>query len=125
MRAAAHFARGCVAVGAMLAAAACQDVDVSRSVGARCDISAECDDRCLAPSVEWPGGFCTLDCDSDSDCPADTACVLEANSGVCAYLCVTDPGCDFLGEGADGVGYGCKERDAHPDPTMKVMVCRG
>ena len=47
--------------------------NVSRSIGARCDKSTECDDRCLAPSMEWPGGFCTLDCDSDGVCGDDGA----------------------------------------------------
>ena len=105
---------------ALLSIAACQDADVSRAVGARCDRSSECEDRCLAPSGDWPGGFCTLDCDRDDDCPADTACIREDNGGVCAYLCETDPGCAFLGG-----GYGCKDRDAIVEGDPKVLVCRG
>lgn len=104
----------------VIALAACQDADVSRAVGARCDRSAECDDRCLAPSEDWPGGFCTLDCDSDADCPADTACIQEEGGAVCAYTCVTDPGCAFL-----GTGYTCTERDPQPEGGAKVTVCRG
>jgi len=99
--------------------AACQDADVSRAVGARCDRSAECDDRCLV-SDNWPGGFCTLDCDRDTDCPSGTACIREDDSGVCAYTCETDRGCVFL-----GTGYVCTDRDSIIDGAEKVFVCRG
>ncbi len=109
-----------IEVALALALAACQDTNVSRAVGARCDRSADCDDRCLTPSGDWPGGFCTLDCDRDDDCPSDTACVREDTGGVCAYTCATDPGCEFL-----GAGYACKERDAVVDGDPKVLVCRG
>jgi hypothetical protein len=105
---------------ALTALAACQDSDVSRAVGARCERSSDCDDRCLGPSGDWPGGFCTLDCDSDSDCPPDARCVREDDSGICAYACFTDPGCVFLGN-----GYTCKERDSVRDAAIKVTVCRG
>ena len=99
---------------------ACQDSDVSRALGARCDLSAECEDRCLEPSLEWPGGFCTLTCDTDADCPRDAACVDESTSGVCAFTCTTIDQCTFL-----GAGYDCKERDAHEVGAPPVKVCRG
>jgi hypothetical protein len=98
--------------------AGCPSSDVSRSLGARCDVSAECDDRCLAPSPDWPGGFCTITCDTHTDCPADAACIDE-DGGVCAFTCGSDPACRFLGP-----DYACKERNARADAT-KVMVCRG
>jgi hypothetical protein len=100
--------------------AACQSSDVSRTVGARCDDQAECDDRCLTPSAEWPGGFCTVTCDDDGDCPSDTACIEEGNGGVCAFTCSDDNYCKFLGD-----GYACAERDTHPVGDAKVTVCRG
>jgi hypothetical protein len=99
--------------------AACQSSDVSRSIGARCDKSVECDDRCLEPSAEWPGGFCTLDCDVDEGCGDDGACIDESGGGVCAFTCSDDRQCAFL-----GTGYACSERDSHAGGT-KVMVCRG
>jgi len=99
--------------------AACQSSDVSRELGARCDVQADCDDRCLTPSTDWPGGFCTVTCDDDADCPSDSACIDEGNGGICAFTCRDDRYCEFL-----GAGYTCKERDAHPD-GMKVTVCRG
>jgi hypothetical protein len=99
---------------------ACQSSDVSRELGARCDLNAECDERCLTPSTDWPGGFCTITCDSDADCPSDAACVNEENSAVCAYTCMVDAGCAFL-----GAGYKCSERDHHSATAGKVFVCRG
>lgn len=106
------------AVVFVLALAACQDSDVSRELGARCDTSSECDDRCLMPGTDWPGGFCTVRCETDLDCDSDAAC-LEEEGGVCAFLCVDDAGCAFL-----GADYGCKERDARGG-VGKRMVCRG
>jgi len=82
-------------------------------------VQADCDDRCLTPSDDWPGGFCTVTCDDDGDCPGDTACIDEGNGGVCAYTCRDDQFCAFLG------AYQCKERDAHPDNGTTVTVCRG
>lgn len=98
---------------------ACQSSDVSRGVGARCDRSSECDEQCLGPSNEWPGGFCTISCDSDASCPDDASCIDEGGGTVCAFTCASDPGCTFL-----GAGYACKERDHHGDGG-KVNVCRG
>lgn len=105
---------------ALLATAACQSSDVSREIGARCDDQAECDDRCLTPSDDWPGGFCTLTCDSDGDCPGGAACIADGNDGVCAFTCEIESHCEFL-----GAGYSCTARDAHPDGAPKAMVCRG
>jgi hypothetical protein len=101
-----------------IALTACQSSDVSRELGARCDVAAECDERCLMPSSSWPGGFCTFHCETDNDCPGDAAC-LEEEGGVCAYTCVTDPGCTFL-----GAGYTCKERPARGGVGVR-NVCRG
>ena len=103
---------------ALISAAACQSSDVSRELGARCDLSSECDERCLS-GADWPGGFCSVTCDSAADCGDGAACIREGDSGVCAFTCTTDPGCAFLGQ-----GYGCKERDVH-NVDAKVMVCRG
>ncbi|MCB9571282.1 MAG: hypothetical protein H6709_04250 [Kofleriaceae bacterium] len=104
-------------VAASLAAAGCGGSDVSREVGARCDVSAECDDRCLMPGGDWPGGFCTLSCDSDADCPSDARCV-DDEGGVCLFECALPADCGFL-----GAGWTCTTRDGRPDG--QVMVCRG
>jgi len=100
-----------------LAVAACNDVPVSRRIGARCDDSDECDQRCLLPSASYPGGMCTVLCDDDRDCPADTRCV-DDEGGVCLYGCVGDPDCAFL-----GAGWTCQTLAGQPGG--QVTACRG
>ncbi len=99
---------------------ACQSSDVSRSLGARCDLSSECDEECLPPGMDWPGGFCTTICDSKFDCDNGATCADEQGTGACEFLCAQDSDCAFLGD-----GYGCKTRDGHGDTGQSVMVCRG
>jgi len=103
------------AVAALLAG--CQDSDVSREVGARCDRSSECDDRCL-PATDYPGGFCTTACETRDDCPSGATCA-DLEGGVCLFSCTTDASCDFL-----GTGWRCTSADLHGG-GIKVMVCRG
>ena len=106
--------------GAMLAGAlsACQQSDVSRQVGARCDTSDECDERCLTPGSDYPGGFCTIACNSRSDCPSNTTCA-DRDGGVCLFECSSDNDCTFL-----GTGWQCTSVDLRGG-GIKVMVCRG
>ena len=101
-----------------IALAACQGSDVSRSLGARCDLSSECDEKCLTPGTDWPGGFCTTICDTDAGCPSDALCI-EEQGGVCAFSCSSDANCAFL-----GAGYICTAFDRHGGGN-RVMVCRG
>jgi hypothetical protein len=89
---------------------------VSRSIGARCDVSGECDERCLTGGG-FPGGFCSISCDNNVGCPTDTACMAD-QGGVCMFSCVADPDCAFL-----GAGWACKSVDAKP--MGKVTVCVG
>jgi hypothetical protein len=103
-------------VGVLLAA--CQHSDVSREVGARCNASSECDGRCLGPSSDYPGGFCTLACSDRSECPSDTTCA-DREGGVCLFACGADPECAFLGP-----GWKCQAADLRGG-GIKVMVCRG
>ena len=100
-------------------AAACGDDGVSRAVGARCEAARDCDERCLAPDADYPGGFCTISCESSDDCPSDATCV-DTEGGICLFSCVDDPGCTFLGP-----GWACRERDLRANPDTKVKVCRG
>jgi len=91
--------------------------DVSRSVGARCDGTDDCDQRCLS-GADYPGGFCTLDCDDDTDCPDDTVCVVDEGN-VCLFPCAENPDCQFL-----GAGWQCLDRPPANggDP---IRVCLG
>jgi hypothetical protein len=96
--------------------AACQSEDVSRRIGARCDVTADCDQKCLVPGSDWPGGFCTVACTSDGDCGGGDRCIDE-DGGVCVFGCTSTPDCGFLGS-----AYVCTEVDAQ---GAKVMACRG
>lgn len=103
----------------VLAVAGCQDSVVSRELGARCETSRDCDDRCLPPDNAFPGGFCTDVCNTSDECPQDSVCA-DKEGGVCLFQCTTDVQCAFL-----GTGWTCKDADEHGAPGMKVMVCRG
>ena len=103
----------------VLALMACQSSNVSRRVGARCDHSAECDQRCLGPDMEFPGGFCTIACDTSADCPDDAACI-DDQGGACLFRCVEDRDCAFLGD-----GWRCQIVDERNNNGVKVTVCRG
>ena len=96
---------------------ACESSDVSRDVGARCDTNSECNVDCLG-SDQFPGGFCTVLCDSDADCPNDTRCI-DYNGGVCVFGCGSDGDCTFLNG-----DYTCQEFDSQ-GAGAQVMVCLG
>ena len=101
----------------VIALLGCQSSDVSRSLGARCDSNADCDQKCLA-SGNFPGGFCTIACDNDNGCPVDALCSTESG-GVCLFKCALDRDCEFL-----GAGYTCQMVDANVGGG-KVLACRG
>lgn len=101
------------------AVAGCGSADVSRSVGARCDLASECDERCLAAPA-FPGGFCSLSCDRTSDCPGDDTACVEAEGGVCLFRCQDDRDCDFLGD-----GWVCADELLRGGDGGQVGVCRG
>lgn len=103
---------------APLTLAACQSSDVSRALGARCEATADCDDRCLPPAPDYPGGFCTRSCLDETECSDDASCA-DREGGVCLFKCGVDGDCAFLGD-----GWRCKEEDVHGG-AGKVMVCRG
>jgi hypothetical protein len=102
----------------VLFALGCQSSNVSRQLGARCDMNSECDSRCLMPGGDWPGGFCTVACDSAAACPDGASCISESG-GVCAFACGGVADCAFL-----GTGYSCKQVDAQGG-GVKVTVCHG
>src|SRR5262245_54494508 len=107
------------AVAAAAAAMACSDAVVSRELGARCDSSSECDDRCLPEAEGYPGGLCTLACNTTGECPGGAACV-EREGGVCLYGCASAGDCTFL-----GAGWICQELESRERPEIKVKACRG
>lgn len=108
----------CAAV--LLAVFACSaSSSVSRELGALCDDADECEERCLE-GARYPGGFCSLSCDDETDCPDGASCVAR-DGGVCLFGCADDDGCDFLGG-----GWRCR-----PTPERgggsgdEVLVCVG
>lgn len=68
---------------------------VSRRIGAQCTAHDECDEICLAPP-DYPDGFCSVVCDDNGDCPADSACV-DSGQGICLFTCQEPADCAFLG----------------------------
>jgi hypothetical protein len=92
---------------------------VSRTIGARCDRSDECDDRCLPPGAAFPGGFCSVSCEATADCPSDASCA-DVEAGVCLFDCLDDRDCEFLGP-----GWRCLEVALREDQARKVTVCLG
>lgn len=98
--------------------AACQSSDVSREVGARCDVADDCDQLCLAPGTDYPGGFCSIACNTRSDCPSNSTCA-DLEAGVCLFSCASDADCGFL-----GATWTCQSVDLRGG-GIKVTVCRG
>lgn len=99
--------------------AGCSDEPVSRELGARCATVNDCDERCLPPDLDYPGGFCTVSCLTSRDCPGSSSCA-DRQGGVCLFDCIDDRDCTFLGD-----GWTCKETDGRDQEGLKVKVCRG
>ena len=111
-------ARLAIALAALAALAlGCVSSEVSRAVGARCDDKEDCDERCLAPSAQAPGGFCSLSCLESQDCPSGTRCA-DVEGGVCLFACDEAVDCEFLGS-----GWRCAGVDGLP--SGEVMACIG
>lgn len=104
------------AIALFMSGTACGGSDVSRTLGARCDELAECSERCLTGD-QFPGGFCSVSCDDDGDCPGDSACV-DSEGGVCLFSCVDPADCDFL-----GLGWTCATLDR--TEGGEVTACSG
>lgn len=102
---------------AAFGAQACADSEVDRTLGARCDAVSDCEQRCLMPSRNTPGGMCSLSCTKNSDCPGDSVCA-DRDGGICLYPCKTETQCQFL-----GTGWYCEELEGKDVP--KVMACYG
>ena len=85
-------------------------------VGAACASNADCAHQCFQDNGDkFPGGFCSVPCVSDSECPADSLCMATAG-GVCMFACPPFD-CGRL------PGYSCQDRD-HVGGG-KVNVCVG
>lgn len=78
--------------------------DIDSYIGDTCVRDSDCDQRCYLDNQDFPGGFCSVSCRSDADCPSDTACIDKAG-GVCLYLC---PQFDCA---ALGPGWHCSDKE--------------
>jgi hypothetical protein len=88
-----------------LALASCSDSVEDNVVGAQCTQATDCRFMCEMPSNEFPGGFCTVRCADDTQCPHGTVCMTDAG-GVCLFPCRNDVDCAFL-----GAGWLCQNKD--------------
>jgi len=67
----------------------------SNVVGARCQRDTDCASRCMTGAI-FPGGFCSLHCVTQGQCPQGTVCV-SVKDGVCVYPCNTTIDCSLAG----------------------------
>jgi hypothetical protein len=78
---------------------------IDTTIGGACATDRDCDVRCFQDNNDhFPGGFCSLPCASDLDCPTDTACV-DIQGGVCMFLCPA------FNCGQLGAGWSCHDHD--------------
>ena len=89
--------------------------EIDDVIGAMCSTDRDCDSRCYSGG-DFPGGFCSIPCASDNDCPSDTFCMSESD-GVCMYAC-PEFDCSRLGN-----GWECRDRDRQNGG--RVTVCSG
>jgi hypothetical protein len=76
-------------IASLVVAAACGghgEGDIDELVGAACTSDRDCESRCYLDNNDYPGGFCSLSCQSDNDCPIDTYCMSQSG-GVCLFAC--------------------------------------
>jgi hypothetical protein len=95
-------------VALVLALGCKKDDGISAELGATCTSHADCSYRCL-PGPEFPGGFCTRDCQNDGDCSSDAVCIDIGEGEACLFQCLDDRDCDFLGSD-EGHGWACREQ---------------
>ncbi len=79
--------------------------EIDSYIGDTCVRDSDCDSRCYQDNQDFPGGFCSISCRSDADCPSDTACIDKAG-GVCLFLC-TEVDC----AAALGPGWHCSDKE--------------
>ena len=101
-----------LAVAAFLLAAtlSCGSDDVgpqSHMVGGRCTVDNDCIKRCVT-GMQFPGGYCTVSCLTDHDCPGGATCAGALNGiagGICLATCQVAADCNGY-----GAGYQCNRQ---------------
>jgi hypothetical protein len=81
----------------------------SHLVGGRCTIDGDCVKRCVT-APQFPGGYCTVSCATDHDCPGGAICagnLTGITGGICLATCRVPADCN-----AYGAGYQCNRQDS-------------
>lgn len=105
-----------IALACAFVAAACghDGGDIDEVVGDSCTSDRQCEERCFIGG-DFPGGFCSLSCSSDNDCPEDTFC-MTASGGVCMFACPSFD-CSRL-----GAGWECGSKSRQNGGEVNVCV---
>ncbi len=76
------------------------------TVGGSCANNDDCDERCVSGG-DYPQGTCTVACDVDEDCPADTYCI-DKEGGICLLGCSLPSDCrgGYTCKGEENRGHG-------------------
>jgi hypothetical protein len=101
--------------------AGCGQDDVgpqSRMIGGRCTTDSDCVSRCLTDATTFPGGYCTVPCASNGDCPARSTCVAR-EGGICMATCQVTRDCSDY-----GAGYKCA-RQTSQGAGSDPLACIG
>lgn len=105
-------------IASMLFVTACgghDDGDIDEVVGAACASDRDCESRCYLDNNDFPGGFCSLSCQTDNDCPIDTYCMSQSG-GVCLFACPPFE-CDRLGP-----SWTCREKSRKSGGSVSVCI---
>ncbi len=110
-----------LALGLAIVLAACaghSNGSVDSTIGAACTSNGQCDHTCyLDGNNRFPGGFCSVPCNSTAGCPADSECVQDGpGDGLCMFACPAFD-CAKL-----GTNWGCHNVDAYGGGKVEVCV---
>jgi hypothetical protein len=110
-----RIAVACVITWGLVACGGHDEGSIDDVIGSSCTSDRDCDTRCYLGG-DFPGGFCSVPCQTDLDCPADAYCIAESD-GVCMFAC---PAFDCF---RLGPGWACRDKDHQSGGT--VNVCSG
>jgi transcriptional regulator with XRE-family HTH domain len=87
--------------------------------GESCAVADDCESGRCEIGGSFPGGICTVACDSDADCPDGFACI-SRGSGICLQRCTTTQEC----EDQRGSDWQCREESLE-EGGGNELVCIG
>ncbi len=101
----------------LAALAGCGQSAVGRNgdvVGGPCSGGGGCASGSVCETASmYPGGMCSVTCDSQADCPGNSACITEGG-GRCVLRCSSSSDCRD--------GYGCNEKSTPGDGHANVCI---